>query len=332
MAPQTATSQLLDNCLTDAEFPELPGFVRGKVRDAYKLPDRRRLLIATDRQSAFDQVLAAVPYKGQVLTQTARYWFDHTGDICPNHVISYPDPNVVLCKDLDMVPIEIVVRAYLTGSTNTSAWTMYERGERVIYGHQLPDGMKKNQKLAETIITPTTKPADGGHDAPITEAEILESQLVRNEQWRELAEKSLALFARGQQLAAKQGLILVDTKYEFGIDENGTITIADEIHTPDSSRYWRADSYEHKFAAGAEPDSLDKEFLRLWIAGKCDPYKDPIPEIPADTLIAFSDKYVSLYEQLTGLEFGKQDPTVSVRARIRDALVSELPEYFTSGH
>ncbi|MEQ9361474.1 MAG: phosphoribosylaminoimidazolesuccinocarboxamide synthase, partial [Rhodospirillales bacterium] len=240
MAPQTASSQLLDNCLTDADFPELPGFTRGKVRDAYKLPDRRRLLVATDRQSAFDQVLAAVPYKGQVLTQTARYWFDHTGDICPNHVISYPDPNVVLCKDLEMVPIEIVVRAYLTGSTNTSAWTMYDRGERVLYGHPFPDGMKKNQKLAQTIITPTTKPTGGGHDAPITEAEILETRLVTPEQWRELAEKSLALFARGQELAAKQGLILVDTKYEFGVDENGTITIADEIHTPDSSRYWRA--------------------------------------------------------------------------------------------
>lgn len=328
MAPQPVSSQLLDNCLTDAEFRELPGFVRGKVRDAYKLPDGRRLLIATDRQSAFDQVLAAVPYKGQVLTQTARYWFDHTADICPNQVISYPDPNVVLVKDLDMVPIEIVVRAYLTGSTSTSAWTMYNRGERVIYGHPFPDGMRKNQKLAKTIITPTTKPVDGGHDAPITEAEILASDLVTNAQWHELAEKSLALFARGQELAAKRGLILVDTKYEFGIDKDGTITIADEIHTPDSSRYWIAKSYQQRFDAGEEPESLDKEFLRLWIAGKCDPYKDPIPEIPAETLLAFSDKYVSLYEQVTGLTFEKPDPAVPVRERIRTALARTLPEYF----
>ncbi|MBV1849981.1 phosphoribosylaminoimidazolesuccinocarboxamide synthase [Catellatospora tritici] len=328
MAPQASDSPLMDNCLTDAEFSELPGFSRNKVRDAYQLPDRRRLLISTDRQSAFDQVLAAVPYKGQVLTQTARYWFDETADICPNHVISYPDPSVVMVKDLDMLPIEIVVRAYLTGSTNTSAWPMYARGERVLYGHEFPEGLKKNQKLPKTIITPTTKPAQGGHDAPITEAEILETQLVTAEQWQELAERSLALFARGQELAAKKGLILVDTKYEFGLDENGAIVVADEIHTPDSSRYWIAETYQQRFEAGEEPDSLDKEFLRLWIVSQCDPYKDPIPEIPTDTLIEFSNKYIALYEQLTGLDFEKPDPTVSVRARIREALAKELPEYF----
>jgi phosphoribosylaminoimidazole-succinocarboxamide synthase len=159
MAQPTSDSALVENCLTDAEFSELPGFYRNKVRDAYQLPDRRRLLISTDRQSAFDHVLAAVPFKGQVLTQTARYWFDETEDICPNHVISYPDPNVVMVKDLDMLPIEIVVRAYLTGSTNTSAWPMYERGERAFYGHEFPDGLRKNQKLPEVIVTPTTKPS-----------------------------------------------------------------------------------------------------------------------------------------------------------------------------
>jgi len=328
MARRTSNLQLLDNCLTDAEYGELPGFHRNKVRDAYRLPDRRRLLIATDRQSAFDQVFAAVPYKGQVLTQTARYWFDETEDICSNHVISYPDPNVVMVKDLDMLPIEMVVRSYLTGSTNTSAWTMYERGERVLYGHEFPEGLKKNQKLSKPIITPTTKPAQGEHDAPITESEVLETQLVTSEQWYELAERSLALFARGQELAAKKGLILVDTKYEFGLDENGVIVVADEIHTPDSSRFWIAETYQKKFEAGEEPDSLDKEFLRLWIVSQCDPYKDPIPKIPTEILIEFSNKYVALFEQLTGLEFEKPDPWVSVRARIRDALAKELPEYF----
>ncbi|WP_055589304.1 phosphoribosylaminoimidazolesuccinocarboxamide synthase [Peterkaempfera griseoplana] len=328
MAQRTGDSQLIDNCLTDAEFSEFPGFSRNKVRDAYQLPDRRRLLISTDRQSAFDQVVAAVPYKGQVLTQTARYWFDETQDICPNHVISYPDPNVVMVKDLDMLPIEMVVRSYLTGSTNTSAWPMYARGERVLYGHEFPEGLKKNQKLPEPIITPATKPVQGGHDAPITAAEVLESRLVTPEQWHELAEKSLALFARGQEVAAKKGLILVDTKYEFGLDENGVIVVADEIHTSDSSRFWIADTYQEKFEAGEEPDSLDKEFLRLWIASQCDPYKEPIPEIPAETLMEFSDKYVTLFEQLTGLEFEKPDPQVSVRARIRKALARELPEYF----
>jgi phosphoribosylaminoimidazole-succinocarboxamide synthase len=320
--------QLIDNCLTDAQYRELPGFCRNKVRDSYQLPDRRRLLISTDRQSAFDQVVAAVPYKGQVLTQTARYWFDETKDICPNHVISYPDPNVVMVKDLDMLPIEVVVRSYLTGSTNTSAWPMYERGERRIYGHDFPAGLKKNERLPKAIITPTTKPAHGGHDAPISEAEVLETQLVSLEQWRELTERSFALFTYGQELAAKKGLILVDTKYEFGLDENGVINVADEIHTPDSSRYWVAETYGRRLEAGEEPDCLDKEFLRLWIVGQCDPYKDRIPSIPVEVLISFSNKYVSLFEQLTGCAFERPNPRISVRARIRDALARELPEYF----
>lgn len=328
MTRQVTSQQLLDNCLTDAQFDELPGFRRNKVRDTYQLPGRRRLLIATDRQSAFDQVLAAVPYKGQVLTQTARYWFDKTEDVCPNHVIGYPDPNVVMVKDLDMLPIEMVVRAYITGSTNTSPWPMYARGERLLYGHVFPEGLKKNQKLPQPIVTPTTKPAYGAHDAPITEDTILETQLVTTEQWPELVERSLALFARGQELAADKGLVLVDTKYEFGLDEHGAILAADEVHTPDSSRFWLAGTYQERFAAGEEPDSLDKEFLRLWVTRRCDPYKDPIPEIPAETLIEFSSKYVALFEQLTGLEFEKPDPGVSVRARIRDALAKELPEYF----
>lgn len=328
MVQRTRNLQLMDNCLTDAEYPELPDFSRNKVRDTYGLSDRRRLLISTDRQSAFDQVLAAVPYKGQVLTQIARYWFDETKDICPNHVISYPDPNVVMVKDLDMLPIEMVVRSYLTGSTNTSIWPMYDRGDRVMYGHEFANGLKKNQKLPKAIITPTTKPAHGGHDAPITELEILSTQLVTSEQWHEMAEKSLALFARGKQLAAKKGLILVDTKYEFGLDENGVIVIADEIHTPDSSRFWIAETYQQRFEADEEPDSLDKEFLRLWVVSQCDPYNDPIPEIPDEILVEFSNKYVALFEQLIGLEFEKPEPSISVRARIRDALAKALPEYF----
>jgi phosphoribosylaminoimidazole-succinocarboxamide synthase len=321
--------KLIDNCLTDAEFPELPDFYRGKVRDAYGLSEGRRLLISTDRQSAFDQVLAAVPFKGQVLTQTARYWFDETADICPNHVISYPDPNVAMVKNLDMLPIEMVVRDYLTGSTETSIWPMYERGERTLYGHEFPEGLAKNQKLPATILTPTTKAAQGDHDAPITEAEILETQLVTTAQWHELAEKSLALFARGRELAAKNGLILVDTKYEFGLDENGVIVVADEIHTPDSSRFWIADSYQARFAAGENPESLDKEFLRLWVADKCDPYKDPIPEIPAATLIEFGEKYIKLFELVTGKSFEKPASSISVRDRIRTSLAAELPEYFS---
>ena len=328
MADSTDNARMIAHCLTDAEFEGVPGFYRNKVRDAYQLPGRRRLLISTDRQSAFDRVLADIPHKGQVLTQTARYWFDVTADVCPNHVLSYPDPNVVLVKDLDMLPLEMVVRAYLTGSTNTSPWPMYARGERVLYGHRFPEGMKKNQPLPEPIITPTTKPAQGGHDAPTTEAEILSTQLVTTEQWHEMVRKSLALFARGQQVAAEKGLILVDTKYEFGLDENGTVVVADEIHTPDSSRYWIANSYEERFAAGEEPDSLDKEFLRLWITSQCDPYTEPIPTIPDDTIIEFSNKYIALFERATGQTFERPDPALPVRARIREALAREFPEHF----
>ena len=320
---------LLEYCLTDAEFSELPNFYRGKVRDAYGLSEGRRLLISTDRQSAFDQVFAAVPYKGQVLTQTARYWFDATSDICPNHVINYPDPNVAMVKDLKMFPIEMVVRDYMTGSTETSIWPMYQRGDRTLYGHKFPDGLVKNQKLPHTIITPTTKADHGDHDAPITESEILETQLVTNEQWFELSEKSLALFNRGRELAAKNGLILVDTKYEFGLDENGTLVVADEIHTPDSSRFWMSESYEQCMSNGKNPDSLDKEFLRLWITAQCDPYKDPMPEIPMETLIEFSEKYIKLYELVTGKKFDKPASTMSVRDRIKSSLISEIPEYFS---
>lgn len=325
---RTETQHQMANCLTDAEFPELPGFCSNKVRDTYLLPGKRRLLISTDRQSAFDQILTAVPHKGQVLNQVARYWFDKTADVCPSQVISYPDPNVALVKDLDMLPIEIVVRSYLTGSTNTSVWPMYERGERVIYGHDFHDGYTKNQKLPEPIITPTTKPTGDGHDAPITANEILETGLLSADHWDEISQKSLALFARGQELAAKKGLILVDTKYEFGLDENGVVVIADEIHTPDSSRFWISETYQERFDAGEEPDSLDKEFLRLWVVKQCDPYSEPVPEIPAETVEMFSNKYIALYEQLTGLKFNKPDPSVPVKDRIRAALAKELPEYF----
>ncbi|MDA1022853.1 MAG: phosphoribosylaminoimidazolesuccinocarboxamide synthase [Proteobacteria bacterium] len=324
----TETQTLIDNCLTDATFPELPGHQTGKVRESYDLPDGRRIMIATDRQSAFDHVLTAVPYKGQVLNQTAMFWFDATKDICPNHIIEAPDPNVVIAQRLDMLPVEMVVRDYMTGSTETSIWPMYQRGERLLYGHPFPEGLVKNQKLPETILTPTTKAAQGEHDAPITAVEIVEQGLLTQAQWDELARLSLAVFARGREIAAENGLILVDTKYEFGVDENGRITLADEIHTPDSSRYWKADSYNERMNEGAEPESLDKEFLRLWITDKCDPYNDPIPEIPADTLMEFSGKYVRLYETVTGLEFKKADKNEPIKERIGNYLAGALPEYF----
>ncbi len=308
--------------LTEAHIPELPNYYRGKVRENYDLPDGRRILISTDRQSAFDKVLSAVPFKGQVLTQTARFWFEATKDICPNHVLDYPDPNVVVGRKLDMLPIEVIVRDYMTGSTETSIWPMYRDGKREMYGLHFPDGLRKNDKLPQTILTPTTKADVCGHDEPISAKGIVEQDLLTQAQWDEVERVALALFARGREIAAQNGLILVDTKFEFGVDADGVITLADEILTPDSSRYWKASSYAERHAAGEEPESLDKEFLRLWIAERCDPYKDPIPDIPDETLVDFSRRYVALYEAVTGKIFNAPKTGVAVKDRIRENLKS----------
>src|SRR3954453_22736880 len=255
----------VDFVLDDATIPELPNRYRGKVRDNYDLPDGRRIIIATDRLSAFDRAIAAIPFKGQVLTQTARFWFERTADLCPNHVLEYPDPNVVVCTRLDILPVEIVVRDYLAGTTATSIWSMYRDGGLPMYGLRLPEGWRENEKLPEPVITPTTKARDGEQDEPIAPAEIVGRGLLSPAQWHEVSARALALFARGREIAARRGLILVDTKYEFGLDRDGRIVLADEIHPPDSSRYWFAESYERRFAAGEPPDSFDKDFLRRWV-------------------------------------------------------------------
>ena len=246
--------------LLDATIPELPNHYSGKVRDNYDLPDGRRVMIATDRLSAFDHILCAVPFKGHVLTQTARFWFDATSDICPNHVLAYPDPNVVIGQRLTVLPVEIVVRGYLAGTTGTSVLTMYKNGLREVYGVTLPDGMRDNERLPQPIVTPTSKAFDGEHDAPLTPDEIIARGLLTSVQWDQLCTYALALFARGQAMAAERGLILADTKYEFGTDPEGRIVLADEIHTPDSSRFWQAASYPARFAAGEKPESFDKGF------------------------------------------------------------------------
>jgi phosphoribosylaminoimidazole-succinocarboxamide synthase len=307
----------LDLVLDDATIPELPKHYRGKVRDNYDLPDGRRLIIATDRLSAFDRNIVAIPFKGQVLTQIARFWFDRTAEICPNHVIDYPDPNVLLCKRLDILPIEIVVRDYLAGTTATSVWSMYRAGRREIYGLRFPDGLRENEKLPQTVITPTTKARDGEHDEPVTPAEILDRGLLTGAEWREVSEKALALFARGRDIAAGRGLILVDTKYEFGRDHDGKILLADEIHTPDSSRYWFAESYSGRFAAGEPPDSFDKDFVRRWVAARVDPYRDPIPPIPREIIAEAARIYVSVFETIIGKSFAVAQPETPVLERIR---------------
>ncbi len=306
--------------LLDATIPELPRPYHGKVRDNYDLPDGRRIIIATDRISAFDRILAAIPWKGMVLTQTARFWFEATRDICPNHVLDYPDPNVVIARRLEILPVEIVVRGYLAGTTGTSILTLYKAGQREMYGFQFPEGMRANEQLPTPIITPTTKEFDGGHDAPLTAAQILERGLLSPEQWREISAYALALFARGQEIARARGLILADTKYEFGLDGDGRIVLADEIHTPDSSRYWFAASYAERFARGERPESFDKDFIRSWVAARCDPYKDPIPEIPDDVVLATARVYIDAYEKITGERFvaphGDEPPLARIRRNL----------------
>ncbi len=310
--------------LPDATIPELPNHYRGKVRDNYDLPDGRRVIIASDRLSAFDLVLCAVPFKGQVLTQTARYWFEATADLCPNHVLEYPDPNVVIGRRLDILPVEVVVRGYLAGTTSTSVLTMYRKGQREMYGVRLPDGLRDNQVLPRPILTPTSKAFDGGHDEPLTPDDILARGLLTPAQWEQLSAHAFALFARGQAMAAERGLILVDTKYEFGVDGDGRIILADEIHTPDSSRYWRAASYQARFEAGERPESFDKDFVRNWVAARCDPYKDPIPAIPQALIVDTAAVYIEAFETITGRSFELPAGDGTVLDRIRTNLAPLL--------
>ena len=299
----------LTRVLPHARIPELPNPYFGKVRDCYDLPatpeapEGRRLLISSDRISAFDRILAAIPWKGQVLTQVARWWFDRTADLCPNHVLSYPDPNAVLGRRLTILPVEVVVRGYLAGSTSTSILTQYKAGARQMYGHSLPEGLRDNQALPQAIITHTSKAFDGGHDEPLTAAEIVAQERLTAAQWDEVSARALALFARGQKIAAERGLILVDTKYEFGTDAAGRILLADEIHTPDSSRYWLADGYEAALRDGTRPPSFDKDVIRAWVVARCDPYRDPIPEIPAEMIARTAQVYIDAYQAITGEAF-----------------------------
>lgn len=313
MISQEQIRSQLNNCLLEAKFDRWANqYQKGKVRDIYLLEDKR-ILITTDRQSAFDHVLGAIPLKGQVLNKTAKYWFDQTADIVPNQVLDVPDPNVTVARELDMLPVEIVVRRYLTGSTDTSVWTNYNNGVRKFCGVDLPDGMIKNQKFEEAIITPTTKAED--HDESISPQQIVERGLVDADRWAEVEEVALELFARGTELAAQRGLILVDTKYEMGLDPEGNLTVADEIHTPDSSRYWILDTYEDLHARGEEPESLDKEFLRLWLVDK-GISDDNIPELDDEIRTQVSARYIDLFERVTGEPFETEVDDTPILERI----------------
>ncbi len=286
----------------DVDLP-LPDRRDGKVRASWSAGDRRRLIVTTDRLSAFDRVLAGVPYKGQVLNQLSAWWFDRTADLIDNHVIAVPDPNALLAHEARPLPVEVVVRSHITGVTDTSLWGMYEAGARTMYGYDLPDGLRKNTPLPRHIVTPTTKARAGGHDEPLSCAEVTARGLLLPELWDRVTEAALEVFGRGVQLGAEAGLILADTKYEFGTTVDGELILIDEIHTPDSSRWWIADTYEDRLAAGDEPESLDKEVVRRAFAEIGYKGDGPVPDVPGEIWSATTARYITAYERLTGSPF-----------------------------
>ena len=306
----------LGNCLIETTISQ-GAKSTGKVRDRYDLGDRLAL-ITTDRQSAFDRVLAAVPFKGQALNLTSAWWFDKTRHIVPNQVLSIPDPNVTIAEKCTVFPIEFVVRGYITGTTSTALWTVYQSGRRQYCGIDLPDGLVKNEKLPTNLLTPTTK---GDHDRPISPDEIVSENWMTADEWEQCSRIALELFAFGQAKAAEHGLILVDTKYEMGRDKNGEILLVDEIHTPDSSRFWVADTYQQRMREGQEPDNVDKEFLRLWFTENCDPYEDEVlPAAPDDLVVELSRRYIYLYEKITGRSFEFPEADQPIESRLASNL------------
>lgn len=291
---------------------DLPGWEQtesGKVRESWrKASSDLRLLVTTDRISAFDRVLGVIPFKGQVLNQLSAWWFERTRTIVPNHFITAPDPNVTLARQARPLSVEVVVRGYITGVTSTSLWKLYEAGERAPYGVPLPEGLRKNDPLPQPILTPTTKALDGAHDEPLSREDILKRGLVAPDLWAQIEAAALALFAAGQEIAKQAGLILVDTKYEFGLIE-GKLALIDEIHTPDSSRYWVAETLK----VGSEPEHYDKEYLRRWYAAQGYRGEGTPPPLSPDLIAEVTARYVGAYERLTGLPFNPGETPISGR-------------------
>ena len=309
----------IDDVLIETNFKNLGEKKVGKVRDIYIKPESITL-ISTDRHSSFDRNIAHIPFKGEVLNQISLFWFEQTKDIIQNHVLSTPDPNVLVAKKCKPLPIECVVRGYITGVTGTSLWTIYNDGKRDFGNFTLPEGLKKNQKLKEPVFTPSTKSDE--HDRPITPAEIVSEGLLTKKMTEKVERVAKALFKRGQELALKKGLILVDTKYELGIDKEGKLTLIDEIHTPDSSRYWKAGSYDERYNKGEEPEYFDKEFLRLWFKEHCDPYKDKeLPLAPPELVAELSRRYIEIYETISGKPFN-HDFSQPIMKRIKNNLAN----------
>lgn len=312
---------------TDFVFPGQQQLYRGKVRDVYDL-GQTMLMVATDRYSAFDRNLAVIPGKGEVTTATSRWWFDQMAPVTPNHIIGYPDPNVTWCKKYPVVPLEMVVRGHITGVTTTSLWHHYSQGRRDFGSFVLPDGLVKNQRLPEPVLTPTTK--FEAHDRFLTPQEAIAEKLVDAPTWERLAGIALQLFRTGQRLADDKGLVLVDTKYEFGIDEDGNPVLIDELHSQDSSRYWLAEQYQAQLAKGEEPDYHDKEFLRLWFKQRFDPYSNQLaPNAPPAVLSEMLRRYVVVQERLTGQPFvfsQAVNPLERIDCNVRKALSGEVYE------
>ena len=308
----------LNHPLKETRFLELGSFYEGKVRDNYTSPDGKRIIIVTDRISAFDRVLGTLPLKGQILNHVSTWWFEQTKDIVPNHLLSVPDPNISLVTECTPLPVEMVVRAYLTGTTSTSVWVHYENGSREFCGHQLPDGMHQHQKLAAPILTPSTKAAHGDHDISASRDEILKISGMPAEDFDRAAELAMKLFQFGQEHCARQGLILVDTKYEFGKLPDGTIVVIDETHTPDSSRFWFADSYEERLQKGEHPESFDKEYVRRYLKEQGFMGDGPIPAIPDEIRIEASKRYVIAIEKITGQRFipNVEEPVQRIRKNL----------------
>ncbi|HCR69968.1 MAG TPA: phosphoribosylaminoimidazolesuccinocarboxamide synthase [Anaerolineae bacterium] len=302
MISQNELLKLIPQALNETNLP-LAGKQTGKVRDWYDLQNGQRLIVTTDRLSAFDRILARVPYKGQVLNQLSAWWFEQTKEMIPNHLISISDPNAAIVQKVNPIQVEVIVRGYITGVTSTALWHRYSLGERNIYGYDFPEGLKKNQKLPEPIITPTTKGGETGHDERLTCAEVVEKKILDEATWNQVQTAALAIFNRGQELAAKAELILVDTKYEFGLTDDGQVMLIDEVHTPDSSRFWKSNGYQKLFNEGREPENFDKEFIRLAYTEKGYRGNGEIPSMPDDLWTSASRRYIAIYEMLTGKTF-----------------------------
>jgi phosphoribosylaminoimidazole-succinocarboxamide synthase len=302
MVDSATLTAALPRCLDRTDL-RLGTKYEGKVRDNYSTGDGRRFIVVTDRISAFDRVLGTVPYKGQVLNTLAGWWFEKTRSTAPNHVLRVPDPNVLECVECTPLLVEMVVRAYATGTTSTSLWTHYERGVRSFCGHTLPDGLKKHEKLPRAILTPATKAPKGEHDVSGSREEILATGRVTPKDFDEAAELAMALFAEGQRVCAAQGLILVDTKYEFGRTREGKLVVIDEIHTPDSSRFWQLATYDERFRAGQDPEPLDKDYVRRWYLARGYKGDGAPPPLDDEIRVGVAQRYIAAFEQITGAPF-----------------------------